>query len=162
MTPAQTKLLHIAARQVGLNDLQRRTIMRNVAGATTSTELSNRDFEAVMAVLESMGFRQTGEAADYWQRKAQRQADGEVSDRMLRWLEAMAAETQYHLGGLVRRHTHGRTEDPAQMTSREAWEVGEMLKRVADDGRAQPENRYPHGGRHATDGATSRQPALPF
>src|SRR4051812_26725723 len=59
-TPGQLRILHVAARQVGLidasGDERYRLLLRNVAGVDSGRALSNAEFEDVMAVMEDMGF----------------------------------------------------------------------------------------------------------
>ena len=133
MTPQQTQLLHVAIRQTvpPLNDRQYRMVLQNVAGVATSTKLTNAQFEEVMAVLEARGFRQRGQSETYWRDKAAAQGS-RTNERQIHLIHELAAQQPYALGALVRKFSHSRTDQPAQLTPQEAWQLTEMLKKVAD------------------------------
>jgi hypothetical protein len=135
MTTAQTKLLHIAARQVGLNDRQYRTILRTIALVDSSTRLTQDDFERVMAVMEERGWRQSGQAETYWRDRA----DGQgrfASSRQVAALRRLAPAAGVRIEGMCIRHTAGRTDRPEKLTPREAWQIHEALKAMV--GRQDP------------------------
>lgn len=131
MTPAQTKLLHIAARQVGLNDRQYRMVLQNVAGVASSTSLTNTQFEQVMAVMEDRGFRQYGQGETYWRDKSSRHGS-RTNERQVQLLRELAGQQPYPLGALVRKFSHGRTDQVEDLQPREAWALTEMLKKVVN------------------------------
>lgn len=131
MTPAQTKLLHIAARQVGLNDRQYRMVLQNVAGVASSTSLTNTQFEQVMAVMEDRGFRQFCQSETYWRDKSARHGS-RTNERQVQLLRELAAKQPYPLGALVRKFSHGRTDQVEDLQPREAWALTEMLKKVVN------------------------------
>jgi len=61
MTPAKLALVHLAAKQLGLNEDVYRTILWNIGGVESAKNLSEERFERVMAHFEHLGFR--------WKRK---------------------------------------------------------------------------------------------
>jgi hypothetical protein len=130
-TKPQIQLVQIARRQCGLNEPQYRMLLANVASVASTTQLDNTQVEDVMDVLESMGFVDRDHGAGYWAGKVQRRGHA-VNERMLRKIEAMAAETKYPLGALVRRMTSKRTDRPEQLLPREAWQLIEALKAIID------------------------------
>jgi len=50
-------VLHVAKKQLGLNDDAWRDLLARVAGVTSSTDLDEHGFEGMMQVLESAGFK---------------------------------------------------------------------------------------------------------
>lgn len=130
-TPLQLKLIHVAARQVGLNDAAYRVLLRNVADAKSAKDLGQAEYEDVMAVMEDQGFRTLGQPDDYWRGKVRRR-DFEAGPRMVRKIEAMAAETNYKVAGLCMRFSLGRTDRVEQLSPLEAYNAVEMLKAVIE------------------------------
>ena len=55
--PRQTRLLHVARRQLALPDDAYRSILVNLAGVTSSTELDQAGFDTVLAYFEWLGFK---------------------------------------------------------------------------------------------------------
>ena len=53
----QTALIHIAKKQLGLTDEHYRAILSALTGCETSKHLDQRDFEAVMQHMASLGFK---------------------------------------------------------------------------------------------------------
>ena len=149
-TPAQLRLVHVAARKAGLNDAQYRTLLKSAAGAASSKELDQARFEDVMAVLEDLlDGKVTGRQGDkvtkdapvtpspphpatlssstYWRDKVA--ARGQTGNaRMVHKIRRLAESSVYPLERLVWRQSGGRTEDVEQLTPREAWMLIEMLK----------------------------------
>lgn len=126
-TALQLKIVHVAARKVGLNDAQYRTLLANAAGVQSSKDLTQAGFEDVMAVLEDLGFRDDRNGETYWRDKVE--ARGQAGNaRMVHKIRELAKHSIYPLERLVWRHSEGRTEDVEQLTPREAWKLIEMLK----------------------------------
>jgi len=139
-TTPQLKILHVAARQVGLivgSDAVRwRLLLRNVGGVESSKQLDNAGVEDVMAVLEDMGFVDL-RGAGYWAGKVRRR-NCECGERMARKIETMAAESRYPVGPMCRRMSKGRTDFVGELTPREAWELIEAYKATEERERVQP------------------------
>jgi len=57
ITARQTKLLHVAKRQIGLDDETYRLALVKIAGVTTSKDLTQEGFTAMMGMFEYCGFR---------------------------------------------------------------------------------------------------------
>jgi hypothetical protein len=151
-TSAQLRLVHIAAKKVGLNDAQYRTLLANAAGVASSKDLDQAGFEDVMAVLEDMledkvtrgqGDKVTkgdpftpspphpvtlsSSSPTYWRDKvAARSLNGNA--RMVHKIRELAQRSIYPLDRLVWRQSGGRTSDVEQLLPREAWKLIEMLK----------------------------------
>jgi hypothetical protein len=132
-TKPQIQIVQIARRQVGLNDAQYRIVLANVAGVKSTTELSNTAVEDVMDVLEGMGFVDSKHGAGYWGGKVGRRPFV-ANERMLRKIEALAAEQKYPLPALVRRFSAKRTDRVEQLLPREAWNLIEGLKAIVERG----------------------------
>lgn len=58
-TPKQIALVHVAKRQLGLDDGSYRDILRRWGGADSSRDLDEIGFHAVMMRFEALGFRST-------------------------------------------------------------------------------------------------------
>ncbi|QTD46159.1 regulatory protein GemA [Ottowia testudinis] len=52
----QLAVIHIARQQLGIDDPTYRALLRGAAGVTSSTELNEADFEAVMRRFGQLGF----------------------------------------------------------------------------------------------------------
>jgi cell division GTPase FtsZ len=130
MTKQQIQLIHIAAKQVGLDDERYRLLLRNVACALTSKQLSNDSFEEVMAVLEGMGFRTIGFAPDYWRQTVAKKGIT-CGRRMAHKIRELAATTCYPAESMALRHSHGATSVVEQLSPLEAYEVIEAYKQIA-------------------------------
>jgi hypothetical protein len=152
MTRDQLKLIHIAAHQVGLivgkDDARYRLLLKNAAGVESAKDLSNAQFEDVMAVLEDLGFsKERGWAMDrssfsasggsasrvqssYWRDKVA--ARGSQANARMVWKirDLLKTEHRYEARALCRRMSQGRTDEVDKLTPREAWNLIEMLKEV--------------------------------
>lgn len=124
----QLRAVHVAVKQVGMDDPAYRLMLRNVAKVQSAKDLNNRSFEAVMAVLEESGFRDPHKAGDYWRSKAANQ--GNASERQVHHIIGLAESCRYDLEALCRRFSGNRTQFVEKLTGREAWQLTEMLKAV--------------------------------
>lgn len=59
----QTTILHVAKSKLGLDDETYRQVLVRVAGVTSSKDLDNAGFQAVMGFFDYAGFRPTGKGA---------------------------------------------------------------------------------------------------
>lgn len=57
LSKAQTSMLHVAKRQLGLDDDAYRAVLRRTAGVTTSRALDNHGLDSVLAELERLGWK---------------------------------------------------------------------------------------------------------
>lgn len=105
MTPAQLKILHIARRQVGLDEASYRLYLRNVGKVESSKDLTHKAFERMMALMEDLGFVDSRNGPGYWSGKAGAIVNGGITDRQKRLIEQLAADANYHLPGFVQRMT---------------------------------------------------------
>lgn len=135
-TKPQIQLIQIAKSQLvkagKLTDQAYRVLLQNVAGVDSSKRLDNKSIERVMAIFEQMGFVDSVHGAGYWQGKAGRQLNEYISDRQVRALESMAAQTRYPLASLIRRLTNHRTDKVDQIDEDEAYKVHEALKDILE------------------------------
>lgn len=63
LTRPQTTILHVAKSKLCLDDETYRQVLVRVAGVTTSKDLDNAGFQAVMGFFDYAGFRPTGKGA---------------------------------------------------------------------------------------------------
>ncbi len=63
LTRPQTTILHVAKGKLGLDDETYRQVLVRVAGVTSSKDMDNAGFLAVMGFFEYAGFRPTGKDA---------------------------------------------------------------------------------------------------
>lgn len=95
----QLTLIHVAKTKLNLSDEIYRTALAQVAGVTSSTELDQDGFEAMMGLFEHMGFRPT-------------QAQGQNFGKR----DGMASFAQIELiRTLWREYTHRRYEGEDQL-----------------------------------------------
>lgn len=130
MTLPQLQILHIARRQLRLDDPDYRTILRSIARVASSKDLTHRGFEDVMAYLESVGFRHEGKPETYW-RDCQDARGRRADRRQVFLIESLIPASGYALPGLCRRVSHDRTDQVTRLTPSEAHNMIEMLKSVA-------------------------------
>ncbi len=63
LSKPQTTILHVAKGKLGLDDETYRQVLVRVAGVTSSKDMDNAGFLAVMGFFEYAGFRPTGKGA---------------------------------------------------------------------------------------------------
>ncbi|WP_159585850.1 regulatory protein GemA [Chelativorans xinjiangense] len=66
--PKKIALLHVAKRQLGLDDDAYRDILKRWGGVETSRELEPLGFEKVMICLKELGFQSTGAKRNFGDR----------------------------------------------------------------------------------------------
>lgn len=102
LSKRQIAALHMAAKQAGITDAQRRTVMRTLAGVDTCTSPAwgRYDYQRVMAQLEDLaGGDLDGYTPHYWRR----QADGGAPlDAMLHRVRQVARRLGWSDGDLDR------------------------------------------------------------
>ena len=127
MTPLQIKLIHVAKRQVSMDEPQYRLLLLNVGGVETCKDLSKHGFESVMAVFEDMGFRSNtpGHGPTFYR---DRFKISKASPEMQHKIFELDAASRYSLPGLCLRCSNLRTDAVGELTPREAWNLIEMLK----------------------------------
>lgn len=130
LTKSQIVYLQTARRQAGITeDAPWRTILRSAGHVESCKDLDNAGFEAVMAVLEDMGFRDRSKPGDHWRTKSARQP-AKASERMVRKIIMLAQHCRYSLPALCERFSEHRTQFPENLRPQEAWNLIEMLKAV--------------------------------
>ena len=69
ITSRQLQLIHVAKRKLALSDETYRSVLAEIGGVTSSTDLDRSGFDAVMGFFEYMGFAPaTSKGANYGQR----------------------------------------------------------------------------------------------
>lgn len=68
ITDQQRKLIHLAKRRIGLADADYRAMLQRVAGVTSSSDLDDASFSAVMDELGRLGFQTVQNAPQYGER----------------------------------------------------------------------------------------------
>ena len=141
ISSAQIQLVQIARRSLRIDEADYRTVLRSLAGVESTTKLTHRGMEAVMAYFESVGWVDRKHGAGYWTR----QRDTENA-REVRLIRSLAAESIYELPALCFRHSHHRTDDVTQLDCFERYELIEMLKASnrRNDQRAARQAATPH------------------
>lgn len=128
-TPRHIILIQTAKRALKLDDASYRMILRNAGKVTSSKQLDNRGVEAVMAVLEEMGFQNHKDGPTYWRDKAARSQAG-TGERVIHKIHALAAGQPYDLAALAYRFSNHRTNQVEQLGAQESYALIEMLKQV--------------------------------
>jgi len=160
-TTQQFRLIHVAARQAGLDDGLYRLVLRNVGGVKSSKELTQAGFEDVMAVFEDSGFREIGKPPTYWRDKVSIRGVF-CGERMARKITELAAEQGYALAGLCRRFSNDRVEGVDKLKPRQAWKLIEMLKAVVDrNQQAASESRISEGDGPRSPAMATMGPRMP-
>lgn len=155
ISPAQIKLVQIARRQLGLEEADYRLILRNLGGVESTTKLTHRGMEDVMAFFEARGFVDRLHGPGYWQR--QRDAEG---GREIRLIKQLAAESAYPLAALCQRHSHHRTSELTELNAMERYELIEMLK--ASNNRAGNRRAAQKSAADPPDESAERTDPIPF
>ena len=97
ITAKQSRLLHVARRQLGLEDADYRAILEQEAAVASSRELDAWGFERVLARFEALGFKP---------------ANGAPRGAKLSWRVGMASPQQAEfIRSLWRQYTGGEGED---------------------------------------------------
>lgn len=97
ITPKQSRLLHVARRQLGLADDDYRAILQQEAAVASSKDLDAWGFERVMARFEALGFTPT---------------NGAPRGAALSWRVGMASPQQgEYIRSLWRQYTGGEGGD---------------------------------------------------
>jgi hypothetical protein len=152
VTADQIKLLQIARKAVeklsnGVfdDDAYRLALVQRGGVATlppSSKQLSPAGFERMMAMFESMGWRDSlpGRRHDHWRTLVARRGHY-ASPQQIRFIAGLHKQlrglgTEYDLNGLCRRMTKGRVDSVDDLNPKEAYDLTEMLKKAID--RTQP------------------------
>jgi len=90
IAPKKVALVHVAKRQVGLEDAEYRTMLVRVAGVDSAADLTEADFELVMRELTRLGFRP---------RKGFGRREGFASPAQVKLIRVLWDEFQGKLGG---------------------------------------------------------------
>lgn len=130
LSKSQIIYLQTARRQAGITDDPAwRMILRSTGKVESCKDLDNAGFEAVMAVLEDMGFRDRNKPGDHWRNQAA--GNGQrASSRQVHAIIRLAQSCRYSLPTLCARATDQRTKFVEHLTPKEAWDMIEMLKAV--------------------------------
>lgn len=167
ISPAQLQLLNIARRQVAqasggtFDEAQWRLTLRNVGqaqpgpdGRVSSKSLDQPGFEAVMAFLEGLGFRDRTGPPDYWRSRHARRA-GLASFAQVQLIHRLyrhyadaarqAGQQPYELGALCRRASAGYHDDPARLTPALAAKLVQALRDVTAHVAGRRPTRPTHG-----------------
>jgi phage gp16-like protein len=125
----QYRTVHIAAKQLGLNDDQYRMVLRNVADVESATVLDNVTFEQVMATFEEQGYRDPNKPGDYWRSKLNSRSRF-ANERLVRRVEILSRQVRYCLPAMCEQFSNGRTQIPEKLTPGEAYKLIEMFTAV--------------------------------
>jgi phage gp16-like protein len=68
ITYQQRKLIHLAKRRIDLPDADYRAVLQRVSGVTSSSDLDDASFSAVMDELGRLGFQTVQQAPQYGER----------------------------------------------------------------------------------------------
>ena len=68
-TETRSRLIHVAKRQLGLDDATYRHILQDVAGVQSSKDLDDGGFADVMDYFDRLGFRSTSAAREFGHRR---------------------------------------------------------------------------------------------
>jgi hypothetical protein len=181
LKPNQLRLIHMAARDVGLiegkNDTAYRTLLRSTAGVDSATELDNVTFEDCMAVLEDMGFSYerawhrdkasftgaggsaTRVQSTYWRDKVARRGR-RCNERFVFKIRELVPKQRYPLGALCMQFSGGNTADVEQLAPQEAWKLIEMLKAATAREGTKAQRHEGTEGKDTED--SDEQLAIPF
>jgi hypothetical protein len=129
LTTKQLRVIHVMRKDADLNDAQYRTVLRSVAGVSSSKDLDQEGFERTMAAME--GYGGDDRCGTYW-RDRQAAREGLCGERAFFKIRQLIPHQRYSLESLVWRFSEGRSEDPRCLQPREAWNLIEMLKAVIE------------------------------
>lgn len=165
ITPKQIQVVQTARRRLQLDDADFRELLRKVGsvrpdetGHVSCKALTQKGFEAVMAHLERMGFKmRPGQGGGYW-RERQFRRRLLCSDREAHLIRELAGrQERYPLGALCRRHSGGHTDQPEQLTAKQAHGLIEALKQInARERRGQGSSAAPGKEAAGTDAGISQ------
>lgn len=86
MSKKHLSLIHVARNQLGLTEEDYRAVLLNVAGVSSSRDLTDSAFEAIMEHFQRLGFKST------WKRATFGERDGMATPRQVSMIRALWAD----------------------------------------------------------------------
>jgi hypothetical protein len=133
-SPADSRLIEAASRQIGMLPIHLQALLSIVAGVKSVERLPHSAVNDVMAVLEDYGFREEGVAADFW--RSRLKAQGSLCGRRLiaKILSLRSNAKSTNLPAGCREVTQGRVDRIDRLTPGEALAlIGNLSSATASD-----------------------------
>lgn len=104
-TPKQIAVVHLAKKQLGMDEEMYRTVLKLHGGVTSAADLDARGFERVMAYFTACGFRST------WTKRTYGERAGMASPRQVElirelWRQWAGADDEKGLNAWLERSFH--------------------------------------------------------
>jgi hypothetical protein len=141
ITRKQVQIVQIARRQVekisrGVFDstayqiaLCNCGVRADHSGRCSSKNLTQAGFEKLMAIFESMGYREPGGDPEHW-RKRNSARTGLATTRQVREIRRLAPRQKYPVSAICQRVSNNTHSEPEQLTMAQAAKLIEGLKSI--------------------------------
>lgn len=136
LTAREIRLLHVAPRELGVDEGLRRQVQRTIGGAESAKTMDRAGFLAVMAHWEQRGWRHPKFGPWHYRmllddRRARLWSKVWALAKALGWCERGTHAAMPRLQGMVRRLTGGRRDALTGCTVAELNDLIEALKAMA-------------------------------
>ena len=118
---AKTALIHVAKKQLDMADPDYRARLMRVAGVTSSAQLDERGFDALMAELERLGFRSTKGRSQAGRREGMA-TPAQVGKIRALWQSYSGSDDDLRLGRWLEKHFH-----VSHLRFLEGWRAGKAI-----------------------------------
>ncbi len=118
---SKKSVLHVAKAKLHMEDADYRALLQRAAGVTSSTDLDEQGFEAVMAEMERLGFRSTKGRSQAGRREGMATASQVGKIRAL-WQSYSGNDDDLRLGRWLERHFH-----VSHVRFLEGWRAGKAI-----------------------------------
>lgn len=131
ISTSQKALLHIAKSQLQLDRDHYEAVLREQAGVTSSSELDNSGFDAVMHRFEELGFTNASPKKVEWKKRPRRFApEDPVTPPQQLLIRDLYAQLGWHDLARQQAFSQRQTRKPWPQTRRDANKVIEGLKAI--------------------------------
>jgi hypothetical protein len=131
ISAAQKTLLHIAKSQLQLDREQYEAILQAQAGVTSSNDLDNAGFDAVMVRFEELGFTNTSTKKASWKKRSHHFGPDEpVTQRQQLLIRDLYIQLGWNDLAQQKAFNQRQTRKPWPQTRRDANKVIEGLKAI--------------------------------
>jgi hypothetical protein len=139
-------VIHVARSQVAMDEASYRLMLERVAGVTSSSDLDEAGFTAVMAEFERLGFRSTNGRAQKQQREGMA-TPAQIGKIRWLWKSYTGKDDEHALGRWLEKHFH-----VSHLRFLEDWRAGKaiaiLLKMQAHPNAKHPQRRKNREAEH--------------
>lgn len=130
----QKKLLHVAARELGMDEDMYREILRQEAGVQSSKDLTKQGFDKVMRRFKKLGFKKTGKPYSRPNPPVSNAPDALVTEGLMYKIQMLYREIGFRDKKRQMGFNQRVCKKPWPQTRAEANQIIEALKKMAARG----------------------------